>query len=211
MTQIPDSPEDVREDRPGAWMQTNSGGQFFPLDPRPEEVNANDFANGLALTCRYGGQGRITRFYSVAEHCHHMAMYALANDMGPEFALHCLLHDAAEGYVGDMIRAMKVAVPEFKIVEGAVEQAVFTRYKLHPTAIEFGAVKTLDQRIVPLEKQFLFGEKGLDWAFDQFAPLDGVTIQGWMPVQAKLNYIVLHNRLCHLSGRDYLTEPGDFK
>jgi hypothetical protein len=140
-----------------------------------------------------------------------MAMYALANDMGPEFALHCLLHDAAEGYVGDMIRAMKVAVPEFKIVEGAVEQAVFTRYKLHPTAIEFGAVKTLDQRIVPLEKQFLFGEKGLDWAFDQVAPLDGVTIQGWMPVQAKLNYIVLHNRLCHLSGRDYLTEPGDFK
>lgn len=215
---IPESPEDLHPDRLGAWMQTNSGRRYFPLDPRPEEIWANDFANGLALTCRYGGQGYITRFYSVAEHCHHMAMYVLANPehytgahiTAPEFALLCLLHDAHEGYVGDMIRAMKVAVPEFKRVEKMNEDAMMKRYSLEPSISAEAAVKVLDQRIVPVEKDFLFGDKAKDWAFDKFEPLEGITIEGWQPPQAKLQYLALHNRLCHLTGRDHLIDHGDF-
>lgn len=213
MNTVPESPEDMHPERPGAWMQTNSGGQFFPLDPKPEEIVANDFSNGLALTCRYGGQGNINRFYSVAEHSYHMAMYAMANGAEPEVAFATLLHDAAEGYTGDLIRAMKVAVGySYKKVEHAVEAAVAEKYRLAFVFHTHAAyIKDLDQRIVPLEKEYLFGAKGLDWAFDQFEPLEGVTIQGWQPAQAKLQFLTLHNRFCHLTGRDHLIDHGDFR
>jgi hypothetical protein len=48
-------------------MQLSSGGRFWPLDPRQEDIHIEDIANGLALDCRYAGQCKIDSFYSVAE------------------------------------------------------------------------------------------------------------------------------------------------
>lgn len=31
-------------ERKGAWMQTYSGREFYPLDPRPEEIHIEDIA-----------------------------------------------------------------------------------------------------------------------------------------------------------------------
>ena len=39
----------------GDWMQTHSGGRFYPLDPRPDDLVADDIAHALSLLCRYGG------------------------------------------------------------------------------------------------------------------------------------------------------------
>lgn len=51
----------------GDWMQTYTGRRFYPLDPRPDEIDPEDIAHALSLLCRYGGH--VDRFYSVAEHC----------------------------------------------------------------------------------------------------------------------------------------------
>ena len=53
-------------ERGGDWMQTYSGFQFWPLDPRPEEIHVIDIAHSLANQCRYAGHCR--EFYSVAQH-----------------------------------------------------------------------------------------------------------------------------------------------
>ncbi len=50
----------------GDWMQTATGRQFWPMDPRPHEVFIEDIAHALSMICRFGGHCR--RFYSVAEH-----------------------------------------------------------------------------------------------------------------------------------------------
>ena len=52
--------------RVGDWIQVYTGGQFWPLDPRPEEIHIEDIAHALALTCRFTGHCR--EFYSVAQH-----------------------------------------------------------------------------------------------------------------------------------------------
>src|ERR1700693_75116 len=52
--------------RKGDWIQTFTGRQFWPLDPRPEEVCIEDIAHGLSNECRFAGQCR--SFYSVAQH-----------------------------------------------------------------------------------------------------------------------------------------------
>jgi len=58
--------------RNGDWIQTFSGLQFWPLDPRPDEINIEDIAHALSLQCRFGGH--CNRFYSVADHSIHVSM-----------------------------------------------------------------------------------------------------------------------------------------
>lgn len=39
----------------GEWMQTFTGRVFYPLDPRPEDIDPLDIAHALSMLCRYGG------------------------------------------------------------------------------------------------------------------------------------------------------------
>ena len=52
--------------RKGGWIQTYTGRQFWPMDPRSHEVFIEDIAHSLSMMCRYAGH--CERFYSVAEH-----------------------------------------------------------------------------------------------------------------------------------------------
>lgn len=52
--------------RLGDWIQVHSGGKFWPLDPRGEEVRIDDMAHALSLICRFTGHTK--DFYSVAQH-----------------------------------------------------------------------------------------------------------------------------------------------
>lgn len=38
-------------DRIGDWMQTYTGRQFWPIDPRPEEIEIEDIAHALSMMC----------------------------------------------------------------------------------------------------------------------------------------------------------------
>jgi hypothetical protein len=101
---------DTHEGRRGEWMQTNSGRRFFPLDPRPEDFTLGDLANGQALDCRYGGQGHIERYYSVAEHAYHGTIELIRRRMDPDICLAFLCHDTAEGLLNDLPRAVKHSI-----------------------------------------------------------------------------------------------------
>ena len=57
----------MKNDRKGDWMQTHTGGQFWPLDPRIEDINILDISASLSKINRYAGH--TLDFYSVAEHC----------------------------------------------------------------------------------------------------------------------------------------------
>lgn len=82
------------------WMQTYTGRVFWPLEPRPEDVDIVDIAHALANLCRYGGHSKV--FYSVA---HHSVL--VSQIVPPADALWGLMHDSAEAYVIDLIRPIK--------------------------------------------------------------------------------------------------------
>ena len=42
-------------ERRGGWCATYTGMQFWPLDPRPEDICIEDIAHALALQCRFNG------------------------------------------------------------------------------------------------------------------------------------------------------------
>jgi hypothetical protein len=140
--------------RVGDWMQTYSGGIFWPLDPRPEEVNIEDIAHALANACRYAGH--CLRFYSVAQHSVLVSMRCR-----PENALWGLLHDASEAYLLDVPRPVKPHLPGYKDAEARVMQAITYRYGLPPIMPE--DVKEADGRMLATEQRDLMAPPPRPW------------------------------------------------
>lgn len=89
-----------KEGRVGNWMQTFSGGAYWPEDPRPEDVRIADIAHHLSMICRF--TGAVKRFYSVAEHSVHVSHLVPRAD-----ALAGLMHDATEAYLTDVNKPVK--------------------------------------------------------------------------------------------------------
>jgi len=109
----------------GDWMQTCSGGVFWPLEPKPEDIVLEDVAHALSLTCRFSGHTRV--FYSVAQHS------VLASMLVPEQdAKWALLHDAAEAYVSDLVRPIKHSPGGewFRRMEAGIMRCVCDRFGL---------------------------------------------------------------------------------
>jgi hypothetical protein len=164
----------------GSWMQTYTGRQFFPLDPRPEDIDPLDIAHALSLICRYGGHTK--RFYSVAEHC-----VLMADAVEPEFALWALLHDATEAYVGDMVRPLKHHMPEYRAVEDRLMAVIAERFGLSGTMP--AAVKEADNRILLDERAVLLSEPPEVWQQDGLEPL-GVRVRAFSPEIAEKEYLL---------------------
>ena len=185
------TPESLDEWHRGDWMQTHSGLAFYPLDPAPEDIVPTDIAHSLAMQCRYNGHVR--RFYSVAEHCVLMSDWMLEHaeprnaDRARYLALWALLHDAAEAYIGDMVRPLKINMPAFVALDELVTAAVARRFALEDAVIP-SAVKAVDTRILLDEKAALLGDSPRSWALGDLEPL-GVKIRGWEPAIAKWEYI----------------------
>ena len=193
-------PSDIEEGRIGMWMQTSLGGRFWPDDPRGEEVFISDIANGLAGDWRYAGQGRLDRYYSVAEHCVHVSDYLWKThkSASAHLALAGLLHDASEAYINDLNRATKNAVGEgYKRLERNINSIVWRKYQVAGVFEDpawRALIKEADCRIVPLEKAAMIRHPR-DWAYDDFEPMQGVTIECWEPQLAKMAFLNRYVRL----------------
>jgi hypothetical protein len=171
--------------RHGDWIQTFTGRAFWPLDPRPEDVEIGDIAHALAHLCRYGGHTR--RFYS-AEHC-----VLMARAISPKHRLWALLHDASEAYLVDLPRPIKRAIPQYKTAETAVMLAICARFGL---SVEMPReVHLADGQILTDERQQAMAEPPMPWkAEEQVEPL-GVTLQFWTPAIAEIQFMTMFDML----------------
>ena len=178
--------------RRGDWMQTATGKQFWPLDPRPEEVDVVDIAFGLSKICRYGGH--TTRFYSVAEHS-----VLVAQALPKNLQMYGLLHDASEAYLGDVIRPLKRFIPGYRDFEEAVMVAVCAHFGLtYPMP---AAVKEIDNNILLDEMVQVMKPAPVPWHTQAAQELGheplGVEIQCWKPERAAEKFL---EEFVHLGG-----------
>lgn len=136
------------------WIQTYKGRKFFPLDPRPEDIDIRDISHSLSLLCRFNGHSVV--FYSVAEHS-----VLVSKAVAEEHALWGLLHDASEAYISDIPRPIKEKMPEFIEIEERIQRAVAERFGLSWPMPE--EVKLTDTRALVTEMESLMSEPPEPW------------------------------------------------
>jgi hypothetical protein len=163
----------MNRERVGDWMQTASGRQFWPLDPRADEVHIEDIAAALSNQCRFGGHCRW--HYSVAQH----SVY-VSHQVPREMALAGLLHDATEAYCVDVPRPLKHQLTGYADIERALWLAVAQRFDLPVELPE--AVHRADDAVLLAEKEQIMRPPPAPWGVPGAAA--HITIGYWTPQQA---------------------------
>jgi len=180
----PTAPANDNGERKGGWIQTYTGKQFWPIDPRAEDVCIEDIAHSLSMMCRYAGH--CERFYSVAEHSVLLSSY-----VADEFKLAALLHDASEAYLVDVPRPVKPHLAGYYDAEKRVMDAVCDK---------FGLPKEFAQEIHDADRAILTDEmqqnmKPAPVVWDTAAEPLGVTLKFWSPGVAEIHFMDAFRRL----------------
>lgn len=168
------------------YVSTFSGNRFYPLEPRIDRVAIEDIAHGLAYQCRFNGQ--TCEFYSVAQHS-----LVVASLVAPRLQLAALLHDAAEAYVGDMVKPLKVLLPEFAGIEEKVSAIIAATFGIDFS--DYRPIKQADLVALATEKRDLMPHSAERWAYlDDIGPL-AAAIVPMSPGDAKRAFLAEFERL----------------
>lgn len=163
------------------YVSTFLGHRFFLTRPHIDDIAIEDIAHGLAYQCRFNGQTQA--FYSVAQHSL-MVMQLVPAPL--RFA--ALLHDAAEAYLGDMVKPLKNLFPEFSAIEARVMQIIGERFAVDLAHLD-PAIKAADLIALATEKRDLMPHSTEAWYYlRDIQPLPEC-IRPLSPVDAKAAYL----------------------
>ena len=166
--------------RIGDYIETFTGKQFWPLDPRPEDVDVLDIAHSLSMQCRFNGHCKV--FYSVAEHSLIVAEELAVMGYSSEMQLQGLLHDAAEAYICDLPRPLKNCIDGYKSYELDIQSVIYDALNLdYPSASEQLTVKHVDDALLKYEGRHLMPNK-TGWA--------GTKFKYWVPESLRCNGVI---------------------
>lgn len=184
-------------DQRGEWIQTYSGGLFYPFDPSPDDVRIEDIAHALSNQCRFAGH--CINFYSVAEHS--VRVSRATEPLSPLgeprrlLALCGLLHDASEAYLVDIPRPIK-AHPLFSFYRSAekrVQSAIWQRFGLSEFATADGGtepaeVKRADTVLLATEFRDLMNTVE-GWRFEPAEDPLSERIEPWAALHAERRFL----------------------
>jgi len=108
------------------YFTTYTGENIFPLNPDINQIHIEDIAHALSLLCRAGGH--FDYFYSVAQHSVNCAGEAKARKYPARIQLACLLHDASEAYISDIIKPIKTHLPDYLKIEQDFQNLICTKF-----------------------------------------------------------------------------------
>jgi 5'-deoxynucleotidase YfbR-like HD superfamily hydrolase len=203
---VSESPRVIRTQ--DTFIRTFTGKRFWPLDPKPEEVDIEDIAHALSLVCRFTGHTYC--FYSVADHSLRVSKLAEQLTMAEhgalslrvkaarEMALWGLLHDASEAYLCDVPSPLKRAPglgQLYKGFERKLMEVIADRFNLSPH--EPAVVKDADRILLKTEMRDLMNATegfSLDWDYAGYSPLPE-TIFPLDPQHAEVEFLRRFNAL----------------
>jgi len=195
--------------RNGDWFQTYTGKKFYVFDPRSDEIDIEDIAHSLANTCRFNGH--TSYFYSVAQHSVHVCNVFGKLVEGTEFEenyrayLCALLHDATEAYVGDMIRPIKLSLPDYKVAENNIWTCILKKFELWDTWHLQGTmdlrlfvsnlVKMADDIMLATERRDLLAKGPGKWRIEELVDPDDMLVLPKPPGTVKSIFLKLFGEL----------------
>ncbi len=172
------------------YITTYTKVHFTPLEPKEEDIQIIDIAHALSLLCR--ANGHFPEFYSVGQHCIHCALEADARGHDRPTVLACLLHDAAEAYLADIIRPVKQHLFPYQQAEEQLLDAIYRRYLGRPlTENEALIVKNIDDSLLYHEFYHYMGER----LQETIPPLATQPVFAWRPfLEVEQEYLQLFQK-----------------
>lgn len=180
--------------RLGGSIQTSTGGIFYPLDVREEEITLKDVAHGLSHKARF--TGHTSRLYTTAEHAVRVSecVEMLGGTIMQQYvALH---HDDSDAYLPDVPTPLKV-LPEFEFfrkIEKDIEHACYRKFGC--VIDDYTIVKKADMMLLLTEKRDLMPKVNSNWGRFEMKPIPKpYKIIPWNPTKARKKYLERHEAL----------------
>jgi hypothetical protein len=200
-TTWPDRPLPTPKNR-GPHLGMSSGVRFHPLDPKAEEINWRDIADGVCRMPRFSGQMPklgTGETYVVGQHlCEGAAL--MYNRDEPEDAIKAwAIHDVTEGIwgLGDVCAPVK-RVPELAAVimpwEKAIDDVIAAKVGLTITPEIVATVRKYDAIMLLWENRDLRGQQWLDEC------IESCGLQGLMRLVPKR---ILHAKAIGLARKEF--------
>lgn len=164
----------------GPSILLSSGNYFYILDPLASEFDIEDIAHALSHICRF--TGHCHTFYSVAQHS-----VLASHVVPPEHALAGLLHDAAEAFIGDVAKPLKMLLPDYRRIEIQIEGVIAARFEL-PIPLP-NCVKAADRVLLRTEQRDLMHADGHVWSLTEDAEPLPDRIVPLPPAEAKAQFL----------------------
>ena len=118
------------------------------LHPTEDMICIEDIANALSNISRFGGHTKPG--YNVAQHS--LLVAAIAPSHLKKAAL---LHDAAEAYLGDVIKPLKVLLgSRYAAMEAEFEEVIFSKFGV--SIVDLEAIKQYDKWALEVEHDHFF-------------------------------------------------------
>lgn len=170
-------------------IETFTGREFFPLNPRADNVDPIDIAHALSLKCRYTGHCEF--FFSVAQHSVLLSDYMLHQDAPIVDIRWALMHDASEAYLPDVAGPIKRHISGFCEIEDRLLEVIAERFGLPWPKNPY--IANLDRLFYWRERMVLL--KDVEWISLQQAReevseemISVVPIEEWTPQRAKFEF-----------------------
>ena len=172
-----------------------SGAYIDLADPDCSAIKPIDIAAGLRAP-RFCGQTR--QFYTIAQHCCLVLRLVspTARQLGGEKALQlrrcALMHDAAEAFIHDITRPLKIQLPDYRRIERRFETRLAKAMGWEWTEFRRVTVKRADIAALAIEQRDI---KGSNDAWPIFDGLDRdalktITIRrAWQPDEAQDRFL----------------------
>jgi hypothetical protein len=171
------------------WIQTANGHKISFTNMSQNVYDIEDIATSLSRQCRFNGH--CTKFYSVAEHCVHMAnvWWAQNKKYGSPA---CLMHDASEAYVCDIPTPLKNYLGKsYRDLEAKIMKGIWEQHHIQ-LPYEMTELRKHDHNMLYTEFLALVDKKDktqANWNFDPFVePVDCV-IKCWSPEVARREFL----------------------
>ncbi|QAT43028.1 HD domain-containing protein [Aminipila luticellarii] len=140
-----------------SYVTTYYKRKFNPTRAAEKDITIGDVAHALSLICRANGHLKI--FFSVAQHSINCALEARERGLSQKIQLDCLLHDASEAYIGDVITPLKIQLSAYKDYERELQATVLNALDVEPpNETEEKAIKEIDSCMLYHEFKLLHGD-----------------------------------------------------
>lgn len=136
-------------------------------NPQPSSIDIYDIAWHLSRINRFLGATTDKHGLNVAQHSFWVADYLYHQTQSAQLAMHGLLHDSAEAYLGDVptpLKALDALQGPYKALEKRLLTAIYKSLKLNrPGPVACEVVKDADQLALAIEARKYTMHQGATW------------------------------------------------